>query len=216
MFNHLPPTCSAAKLMVIYSAALKVSGLINFLFQQTAVAIQKLKRTRTKTTMLKLLEGWGERQWTHIMRKCVFIQVLRTHIIAVFMVWSRVCVCGRRCLLASRAQIHFFLFFKKEKSLRTFRLRKEKLACSCRAVVFECGYVNLAGSPLATNSWVRRQDTHWRGVAKICHSDTNDGDPKRSGVLAELRDSKTDLLSMTDQEEQVERRDTLLLAGAGN
>lgn len=179
--------CSAAKATVIYHAALKVSGLINFLFPQTGAAIQR--RTRTKTTVFKLLEGWGRASEHTPCATVCLLKVLRTHIIAVFMVWSRVCVCGRCCLLAHWAQIYFFFFLKQE-SLRTFRLRKvtDKLVCLRRAVVFVRRYVNLAGSPLATNSWVRREDTDWRREAKICHSDTNHGDLKRSGMLAELRD----------------------------
>lgn len=129
------------------------------------------------------------------MCNCVLIQVLRTHIIAVFMVWSRVCVCGRCCLLARWAQICFFFKAREPENIQITQSNSDKLVCLQRAVMFVRRYVNLAGSPLATDSWVKREDTDWRSEAKICHSDTNHGDLKRSGMLAERRDSEWSIVT---------------------
>lgn len=185
--------CSAAKATVIYHAALKVSGLINFLFPQTGAAIQK--RTRTKTTVFKLLEGWGRaRERTPCATVCWFQFYERTSLQCLWF--------GAECVSAVgvvywHTELRYASFFKarEPENIQITQSNSDKLVCLQRAVMLVRRYVNLAGSPLATNSWVKSEDTDWRSEAKICHSDTNHGDLKRSGMLAELRDSERSIVA---------------------
>lgn len=141
------------------------------------------------------MKGEGAPVNTHHVQLCVYSTSTNAHRCSVYGLEQSVCL--RSTLftgtLSSNILFFFFFSFLKAESLRTCGLRKvtrRKVACLHRAVVFEPWYANLAGSSLPTNSWVKRgENTEWGRGAKICHSDTNHGDLKRSGKLAELRDS---------------------------
>lgn len=142
--------CSAAKATVVYHAALKVSGLINFLFPQTGAAIQR--RTRTITTVFKLLEGRGRAsERTPCATVCLFKFYECTSLQCLWF--------GAECVSAVgvvywHTELRYTSFFKagEPENIQITQSDSDKLVCLHRAVMFVRRYVNLAGSPLATNS----------------------------------------------------------------
>lgn len=140
------------------------------------------------------LKGDGVPVNTHHVQLCLFKFYERTSLQCLWF--------GAECVSAVgvvywHTELKYTSFFKarEPENIQITQSNSDKLVCLHRAVMFVCRYVNLAGSPLATNSWVRREDTDWRREAKICHSDTNHGDLKRSGMLAELRDSERSIVA---------------------
>lgn len=132
--------------MVIYRAALKVSGLINFSVPANSSSHPKNSRAlEQKQLSQSYLKGEGAPVNMLHVQLCVYSTFTNAHHCSVYGLEQSVCLWS--ALFTGTLSSNILFSFLRAESLRTCWLRKvtqKEVVCLHRGVVFERRYMNLA------------------------------------------------------------------------